>query len=128
MDHDVQCASSHSRICRYPFGKLSDRVSHGKLLAAGLVVLIASDLVLASASSWVGLGLGVALWGVHMGMTQGLLAAMVADTAPEDLRGTAYVSVRRTHLESCGRKVKDRVHVGIGGHDGKRQGGDSPAV
>ena len=74
----------------YPFGKLSDMVSHGKLLAAGLVVLIVSDLVLASASSWVGLGLGVALWGVHMGMTQGLLAAMVADTAPEDLRGTAY--------------------------------------
>lgn len=74
----------------YPFGKLSDTVSHGKLLAAGLVVLIASDLVLASASSWVGLGIGVALWGVHMGMTQGLLAAMVADTAPEDLRGTAY--------------------------------------
>jgi len=76
--------------CAYPFGKLSDTVSHGKLLAAGLVVLIASDLVLASASSWVGLGFGVALWGVHMGMTQGLLAAMVADTAPEDLRGTAY--------------------------------------
>lgn len=74
----------------YPFGKLSDTVSHGKLLAAGLVVLIGSDLVLASASSWVGLGVGVALWGVHMGMTQGLLAAMVADTAPEDLRGTAY--------------------------------------
>lgn len=74
----------------YPFGKLSDTVSHGKLLAAGLVVLIASDLVLASASSWVGLGLGVALWGVHMGMTQGLLAARVADTAPKALRGTAY--------------------------------------
>ena len=74
----------------YPFGKLSDKVSHGKLLAAGLVVLIASDLVLASASSWVGLGLGVSLWGVHMGMTQGLLAAMVADSAPDDLRGTAY--------------------------------------
>ena len=74
----------------YPFGKLSDTVSHGKLLAAGLVVLIVSDLVLASAGSWVGLGVGVALWGVHMGMTQGLLAAMVADTAPENLRGTAY--------------------------------------
>jgi MFS family permease len=76
--------------CAYPFGKLSDTVSHGKLLATGLVVLIVSDLVLAAASSWVGLGVGVALWGVHMGMTQGLLAAMVADTAPEDLRGTAY--------------------------------------
>jgi MFS family permease len=74
----------------YPFGKLSDAVNQRTLLAAGLVVLIASDLVLALASDWTMLGLGVALWGVHMGMTQGLLAAMVADTAPEDLRGTAY--------------------------------------
>lgn len=74
----------------YPFGKLSDSVSHRGLLAAGLVVLVASDLVLARADDWWMLGLGVALWGVHMGMTQGLLAAMVADTAPEDLRGTAF--------------------------------------
>lgn len=74
----------------YPFGKLSDAMSHRTLLALGLVVLIGSDLVLALASDWAMLGLGVALWGVHMGMTQGLLAAMVADTAPEDLRGTAY--------------------------------------
>jgi MFS family permease len=74
----------------YPFGKLSDTMSHRTLLALGLVVLIASDLVLALADGWALLGLGVALWGVHMGMTQGLLAAMVADTAPEDLRGTAY--------------------------------------
>ena len=74
----------------YPFGKLSDSISHGKLLAMGLVVLIAADLVLASASDWAMLGVGVALWGVHMGMTQGLLAAMVADTAPADLRGTGF--------------------------------------
>jgi len=74
----------------YPFGRLSDRVDHRKLLAAGLVVLVAADLVLASAADWRLLLTGVALWGVHMGMTQGLLAAMVADTAPEDLRGTAY--------------------------------------
>lgn len=74
----------------YPFGKLSDAMSHRTLLAAGLVVLVASDIVLALSSHWVHLGLGVALWGVHMGMTQGLLAAMVAATAPEDLRGTAY--------------------------------------
>ena len=74
----------------YPFGKLSDKVSRTRLLAAGLAVLIAADLVLAWAGGWLALGLGVALWGVHMGMTQGLLAAMVADTAPEDLRGTAF--------------------------------------
>ena len=74
----------------YPFGKLSDRISHHALLAAGLVVLIAADLVLAASAHWgVVLG-GVALWGVHMGITQGLLATMVADTAPADLRGTAY--------------------------------------
>jgi MFS family permease len=76
--------------CAYPFGKPSDTVSHGGLLAAGLIVLIAFNLVLASAGSWVGQGVGVALWGAHMGMTQGLLAAMVADTAPEDLGGTPY--------------------------------------
>ncbi len=74
----------------YPFGKLSDGMSRRTLLALGLVVLIVSDLVLARAGDWAMLGLGVALWGVHMGMTQGLLAAMVADTAPHDLRGTAY--------------------------------------
>ncbi len=74
----------------YPFGKLSDTVSHAKLLGWGMAVLIGADLVLAGASHWAPLLFGVALWGVHMGMTQGLLAAMVADTAPADLRGTAY--------------------------------------
>jgi MFS family permease len=74
----------------YPFGKLSDRMSKTVLLAWGLAVLIAADLVLASSSHWAVVLGGVALWGVHMGMTQGLLATMVADTAPADLRGTAY--------------------------------------
>lgn len=74
----------------YPFGKLSDRMSHKKLLALGLVVLIAADMVLASNTHWRVLLAGVALWGVHMGITQGLLATMVANTAPADLRGTAY--------------------------------------
>jgi MFS family permease len=74
----------------YPFGKLSDRMSHTKLLALGLVVLIAADLVLAKNDHWTTVLGGVALWGIHMGMTQGLLATMVADTAPSDLRGTAF--------------------------------------
>jgi MFS family permease len=74
----------------YPFGKLSDRMSHTTLLAWGLVVLVAADLVLAYDSHWTTMLAGVALWGIHMGMTQGLLATMVADTAPADLRGTAY--------------------------------------
>jgi MFS family permease len=76
--------------CAYPFGKLSDTVSHSALLAAGLGVLIAADLVLAHSTHWGGVLLGVSLWGLHMGMTQGLLATMVADSAPADLRGTAY--------------------------------------
>lgn len=74
----------------YPFGKFSDSMSHSKLLATGLVVLIAADLVLATDDHWTTVLLGVALWGVHMGITQGLLARMVADTSPADLRGTAY--------------------------------------
>ncbi len=74
----------------YPFGWLADRVDHGRLLAGGLGVLVLSDLLLAGAGGWPMLLAGVALWGVHMGMTQGLLAAMVADTAPVALRGTAY--------------------------------------
>lgn len=74
----------------FPFGKLSDRMSHKTLLAWGLLVLIAADLVLAYDDHWTTVLAGVALWGVHMGMTQGLLATMVADQAPADLRGTAY--------------------------------------
>ncbi|MBU1775808.1 MAG: MFS transporter, partial [Gammaproteobacteria bacterium] len=74
----------------YPFGKLSDSMSHTKLLALGLAVLIAADLVLATDDSWPTVLLGVSLWGVHMGITQGLLARMVADATPADLRGTAY--------------------------------------
>lgn len=74
----------------YPFGKLSDNMSHIKLLVLGLLVLIAADLVLAYSSHWGMVLLGVTLWGLHMGMTQGLLATMVADVAPADLRGTAF--------------------------------------
>lgn len=74
----------------YPFGRLSDRMSHKRLLAVGLIVLIAADAVLAINDHWGVLLAGVALWGIHMGITQGLLATMVAETAPADLRGTAY--------------------------------------
>jgi MFS family permease len=74
----------------YPFGKLSDRIGRNLLLSFGLAILILADLVLASNDHWATIMLGVALWGIHMGVTQGLLAAMVADTAPADLRGTAF--------------------------------------
>jgi MFS family permease len=74
----------------YPFGKLSDRISHTALLGWGLVVLIAADVLLATSGHVAALWAGVALWGLHMAMTQGLLSAMVANTAPADLRGTAF--------------------------------------
>jgi len=77
-------------LSAYPIGILSDRMSHRTLLALGLVVLIIADLVLASSNHWAFVLIGVAIWGLHMGMTQGLLATMVADTAPADLRGTAF--------------------------------------
>jgi MFS family permease len=77
-------------VSAWPAGVLSDRMSRPALLLAGLGVLIAADLVLALAPGLVGLGLGVALWGLHMGLTQGLLAALVAGAVPAELRGTAF--------------------------------------
>lgn len=74
----------------YPFGKLADRMSHRALLATSIMPLIAADLLLAQSSHWTWLGAGIVCWGVHMAASQGLLAAMVADTAPPELRGTAF--------------------------------------
>ena len=74
----------------YPAGSAADRGHGPRLLSAGLLALIASDLVLANAHGGVMVFLGAALWGLHMGLTQGLLAALVAASAPADLRGTAF--------------------------------------
>lgn len=74
----------------YPFGKLADYLNHNTLLIIGLIVLAVADLVLAYSNHWVYVLIGVSLWGIHMGSTQGLLAAMVADTSPVAMRGTAY--------------------------------------
>jgi predicted MFS family arabinose efflux permease len=77
-------------LSAYPFGRLADTMNHTRLLIAGLVMLIASDVVLAHGTHWSIVLLGVGLWGLHMGMTQGLMATMVAHTAPAQLRGTAF--------------------------------------
>ena len=73
-----------------PAGSWSDRVDRRLILAAGLLSLIAADLVLALIGSILGALIGAALWGLHMGLSQGLLAALVADTSPAPLRGTAF--------------------------------------
>jgi len=74
----------------YPAGHLSDRIDRRHVLAAGAVILIVADVVLARAAGFAWLAVGIALWGLHMGFTQGLLAALVADAAPADRRGTAF--------------------------------------
>jgi len=74
----------------YPAGVLADRGRQSALLQSGLLALIVADLVLANAHSIAIVFAGTAIWGVHMGLTQGVLAALVAATAPADLRGTAF--------------------------------------
>ena len=74
----------------YPAGRVADRGHATALLSAGLAALLASDVVLALAHGATGALAGAALWGLHMALTQGLLAALVAATAPHDLRGTAF--------------------------------------
>jgi len=74
----------------YPAGKLADTLSRPTLLAFGIGALIAADIVLAVAPSLGWGGIGLLLWGLHMALTQGLLAAMIAAIAPQDLRGTAF--------------------------------------
>ena len=77
-------------IAAYPTGVLVDRGHQRALLSGGLLALAAADLILASAGSVTQVLAGTAVWGLHMGLTQGLLAALVAETAPTDLRGTAF--------------------------------------
>ncbi len=77
-------------LSAYPIGILSDRMNRVTILILGMVLLILADLALAFAPSFVGIGIGVVLWGLHMGFTQGLFATLVADSAPAELRGTAF--------------------------------------
>jgi MFS family permease len=77
-------------VVAWPAGALSDAIGRFGVMTAGFALLVAADLVLAFAPNIAWVGAGVALWGLHMGLTQGLLAALVADTAPAALRGTAF--------------------------------------
>jgi len=77
-------------LAAYPARALSDRINRLRILGTGFAVLAAADLVLAFTDGLSGVAIGVALWGLHMGLTQGLLATLVADVAPAELRGTAF--------------------------------------
>ena len=77
-------------LTAYPAGRMSDRLGPSGVLAVGLGVLAVSDLVLGMTTALWGVCAGAALWGLHMGLTQGVLNALVANTAEERLRGTAF--------------------------------------
>ncbi len=77
-------------VSAYPAGLLSDRFDRASILIIGLFVLVAAGVTLALSTSLAGVALGVVLWGLHMGLTQGLLATLVADSSPVELRGTAF--------------------------------------
>jgi MFS family permease len=77
-------------LAAYPAGILSDRFDRLTIATIGFVALIAAELALALAGGLAGAALGVALWGLHLGLTQGILSALVADAAPADQRGAAF--------------------------------------
>ena len=77
-------------LSAYPAGALSDRMDRRGIIGIGCAALIVADVILALASGIWAVTAGVVFWGLHMGLTQGLLAAMVADTTPPELRGTAF--------------------------------------
>lgn len=77
-------------LAAWPVGVASDRVGRIGMLVVSLVFLLAADLVLARAETITPFLFGIVLWGLHMGFSQGILATMIADTAPDHLRGTAF--------------------------------------
>jgi len=77
-------------VLAYPAGALSDRMSPRSILMAGILVLVAGNLVLAGTNGFAGLVLGAVLWGAHMALTQGIFSRMIADSAPDDLRATSF--------------------------------------
>lgn len=77
-------------VLAYPAGSLSDRMSPRSILMAGMAMLVVADLILAQSTGYVGLVIGVLLWGAHMALTQGIFARMIADSAPDHLRATSF--------------------------------------
>jgi len=77
-------------LSAYPAGRLSDRLPRTAVLAAGMAVLAVANIALALAEGYAMLFAGIALWGLHMGLTQGILASLIADVAPVEYRGTAF--------------------------------------
>ena len=104
-------------IVSAPVGSLSDNLGRKALLASGIAILIIADLTLALMGNIAGVLIGVALWGLHMGLTEGLLTALVADTAPVRLRrdGVRTVQPHYGRDNACSQRAGRRHLVGSGG-------------
>jgi MFS family permease len=74
----------------YPAGVLSDHFTNSRLLVLGAATLVAADLLLAFSSGITSTFLGIAFWGLHMAITQGLFARLVAKHSPQALRASAF--------------------------------------
>ena len=115
-------------LSAFPLGRLADRHGRRRFILAGALILVCADLLLAVARDPGWVFAGAAVWGLHMGATQGLLSAVTADAAPADLRGTAF-GVLEPHgrCRPAGRQRAGRVAVGRGrprGHlPGRRRAG-----
>lgn len=77
-------------LSSYPLGRMADRLDRRVIMAVGIFFILAADAFLSLAQTPAGVFAGVVLWGLHMGATQGLLMAIVADSSPPTLRGTAF--------------------------------------
>jgi MFS family permease len=77
-------------VSAYPAGWFSDRTGRLGLLVVGMAMIIGADAILAIGVNLSAMFAGIALWGLHMGFTQGIFAALVADTAPAELRGSGF--------------------------------------
>lgn len=77
-------------LSSYPVGRLADRMNRYQLLQVGFGALILADLLLAFAPNIYIMFLGVAVWGIQMGISQSIFLTLVDHIVPQDLRGTAF--------------------------------------
>ena len=77
-------------LSSYPAGYLSDRIGVKSLLVPSLGVLLVANLVFAAGNSIWHILVGALLWGLHLGLSQGVFAALVSKHSPKELRGTAF--------------------------------------
>lgn len=103
-------------LTAYPAGWLSDRMSRYTLLALGCAVMVAADLLLGFSDSLPACLVGIGLWGVHMGLSEGLLSALTADHAPAELRGTAFglVNLARGLMQLLASVLAGALWMGLG--------------